>query len=167
MSEFYAGIGSRATPNDVLNRMQSWAKYLSNCGFTLRSGGAPGADQAFAKGAGSNKRIYLPWARFEGLDGIVCGGDQDLAVIAAQHHPAWSKLSPSVKKLMTRNVAQVLGYGAEKKRSAFVLCWTPGAKYGGGTGQAIRVALANNVPVFDLADPTASERLDAFLVGAV
>ncbi|HRY03076.1 MAG TPA: hypothetical protein P5256_08115, partial [Beijerinckiaceae bacterium] len=35
----------------------------------------------------------------------------------------------------------------------FVICWTKDARGGGGTGQAIRLARAHGVPVFDLADP--------------
>ena len=48
---YYAGIGSRETPDHVLETMASAAQYLGKEGFTLRSGGAKGADTAFDQGA--------------------------------------------------------------------------------------------------------------------
>ena len=45
----YAGIGSRATPQAELEAMTEAAKMLSEKGYTLRSGGAKGADTAFEK----------------------------------------------------------------------------------------------------------------------
>ena len=47
----YAGIGSRKTPNSILEEMTTLAKLLSNMGYTLNSGGAVGADTAFEQGA--------------------------------------------------------------------------------------------------------------------
>lgn len=164
---FYAGIGSRETPPDVLRAMTNWAYRLDSEGWILRSGGAPGADSAFEAGAGPDSRIYLPWAGFEGRDGIVCGDDPSLAAVAETYHPAWGELRQGAKRLMTRNVAQILGYGAERAPSMFVLCWTPGGKAGGGTGQAIRIANDYKIPVFDLAIPGEHERFDSLLQSGV
>lgn len=163
MSEFYAGIGSRETPPDVLKKMTSWAYYLDGCGFILRTGGARGADQAFEAGAGPETRMYLPWRGFEGKEGIVCGASERLAAVAEKFHPAWGRLSQGAKRLMTRNVAQVLGDDNETVPSKFVLCWTPGGKAGGGTGQAIRIAKHYGIPVFDLAVPGTAMALSDFL----
>ena len=58
----YAGIGSRETPIEVQSKMSKVAKMLEDKGYTLRSGGADGADFAFEKGLGKiskNKEIYL------------------------------------------------------------------------------------------------------------
>lgn len=35
---YYAGIGSRKTPNDVCEQMTEYAEVLMNCGMYLRSG---------------------------------------------------------------------------------------------------------------------------------
>jgi len=55
---------------------------------------------------------------------------------------------------------------------SFVLCWTPdGAEtttdpdHTGGTGQAIRIANANAIPVFNLFHKDALERLKTHLEG--
>lgn len=46
----YAGIGSRNTPEPVLALMQRCATRLEVLGYTLRSGGANGADSSFEAG---------------------------------------------------------------------------------------------------------------------
>jgi hypothetical protein len=87
----YAGIGSRETPTNVQNVMRHLGAYLYSQQWTLRSGGANGADKAFEEGvdrqmfANPNrtnhtnhasranrddkslsdyKEIYLPWIGF-------------------------------------------------------------------------------------------------------
>ncbi len=60
MSRFYAGIGARATPPEVLSLMTRAAFALLKRGYVLRSGHAIGADSAFARGAGEAAEIFLP-----------------------------------------------------------------------------------------------------------
>lgn len=155
----YAGIGSRQTPPDVLALMTKIAVRLEGSGLVLRSGGALGADSAFSAGAIGYKAIYLPWEGFNGHKhgaggGVVCGSQEDLQEIAKKHHPCWYSLNYAVRKLHTRNVAQILGsVNPGECKSLFVVCWTPGGKGGGGTGQALRVAKAYDVPIHDLGKP--------------
>ena len=47
----YAGIGARATPTAVLADMRVIAEWLARTGWHLSTGGAEGADTAFAEGA--------------------------------------------------------------------------------------------------------------------
>lgn len=58
-SMLYAGVGSRATPEPVLDLMRRCATRLEVLGYTLRSGGANGADTAFEEGC-CRKELYLP-----------------------------------------------------------------------------------------------------------
>ena len=48
--KYYAGVGSRETPPDVLKTMLKIGRYLAVKGYTLRSGGAKGADTALRMG---------------------------------------------------------------------------------------------------------------------
>lgn len=146
----YTGIGSRKTPQDIIFQMEDLAKHLCSCGWVLRSGGAKGADAAFERGSDAacrKKEIFLP------TDII----PDEAFDIASQYHPTWGGLPAYVKKLHARNVQQVLGENLDLA-SKFVICWTPdGAekettKETGGTGQAIRIANAYNVPVYNLAN---------------
>ena len=45
--KYYAGIGSRETPQEFLEFFTKLAKFLFSKGYTLRSGGAYGSDCAF------------------------------------------------------------------------------------------------------------------------
>ena len=65
--KYYAGIGSRSTPEDVLDRMYKLAILLAKRSYTLRSGGANGADTAFEKGCtivNGSIDLWLPWNGF-------------------------------------------------------------------------------------------------------
>ena len=58
----YAGIGARATPSSVLADMTVIAGWLARTGWHLATGGAEGADSAFAAGAPADRRsLWLPW----------------------------------------------------------------------------------------------------------
>ena len=156
-TKYYGGAGSQDTPEDVLERMRRYAEVLAESGYTLRSGGAPGADTAFEEGASEypeRQAIYLPWPGYNDRwgNGIVVGQDERLEQIAARYHPAWQNCRDSVRKLHTRNGPIILGHTQPVILSDFLLCWTYRFLGGGGTGQTIRVARAYGVPVYDLAD---------------
>lgn len=160
----YAGIGSRETPADVLNLMCRVANRLARDGYTLRSGNAPGADQAFADGhlmaGGAPIEIYLPWPNFE-KDFIDAWGAEivrrsrpqpEAYKIAEFFHPAWGRLSRGGRALQARNVHQIVGPEVHVPvLPEFVLCWTKGGRGGGGTGQALRMARTYGVEICDLA----------------
>lgn len=167
----YAGIGSRKTPVNQLERMTRAAIRLARIGYTLRSGGADGADTAFERGAGSLKEIFLPWVGFNGHQiGALANPTRDAEEIASSVHPAWGRLSPAAKKLMACNTHQILGADCAHP-CRFVLCWTPdGAESEadrgpgtGGTGQAIALADRRGIPVFNFARKDTGERLLRFL----
>jgi len=148
---YYAGIGSRETPKDVCAKMTKLAKYLAERKYILRSGGAEGADLAFEKGVWVQrlKEIYLPWKGFNDSKSELYTSSKEAEEIAIQFHPRWHLLKSGGKKLQTRNVHQVLGKDL-KTPSKFVICWTSDGKASGGTGQAIRIANAHQIPVFNL-----------------
>lgn len=169
----YAGIGSRQTPPQMLDLMADLAQTLATRGYTLRSGHAPGADQAFERGASTCAEVYLPWASFERA--VRCDADYQQAApspealqLAAQHHPAWDRLKPGARSLHARNCHQILGRDLNNPVS-FVVCWTrdgattnPGPSTG-GTGQALRLANAHSIPVFNLARLEHLTRVEAFI----
>lgn len=146
---YYSGIGSRNIPENIESLFISLGKFLEHHDFILRSGGARGADTAFETSVDSNhKEIYLPWERFNNnLSPLFNICDQAL-VMAEKFHPKWKNLNDKSKKFHARNCYQVLG-GDLTEPSEFVLCWTPNGDGSGGTGQAIRIANAYNIPVFD------------------
>lgn len=152
MSIYYTGIGSRNTPGVVLDVFRNIAEMLyTEYGFILRSGGAEGADTAFEQGVDrvhGEKEIYLPWNGFNGSQSNLIVRDQMAFTIAKKYHPYWSNLKDGAKKLQARNSHQVLGKDLCTP-SLFIVCWTENGKGGGGTGQAIRIANAYGIRIFD------------------
>lgn len=150
--KYYAGIGSRETPQYVLNIFEyNISTSLCKRGYTLRSGAAPGADSAFERGCDSlkgNKEIWLPWRGFENNDSNLIVHKQEAFELAEVYHDRWKSLSQGAQKLHARNMHQVLGADLTTPVK-FVVCYTKGGKRSGGTGQALRLAQDRNIPIFD------------------
>lgn len=152
--KYYAGIGSRQTPPDILDIMAGLAVRLARQGYILRSGAADGADAAFELGcseAGGKKEIYLPWKGFNGHSSKLYFVNNKAQKLAESLHPAWNKCSQGAKKLLARNCYQLLGQDLATPVE-FVVCWTKHAQMAGGTALGIRLAESRNIPVYNLAD---------------
>lgn len=167
----YTGVGARETPPDVLKIITDLASELSNK-YTLRSGGADGADTAFYIGSGKkNCDIYLPWPGFNGAprETDFCFIDHypDVLIdkatgILTELITYFPNMKQAVQKLFIRNVFQVLGNDLNSP-SKFLICWTENGELKGGTRIAILLANKFNVPVFNLANPSALKELRGFL----
>lgn len=165
-SRFYAGIGSRQSPIAILRKMQLLAADLrDDHGFTLRSGRAPGADQAFEAGAGNDAEIFKPWRAFEkgfltSFKPVVYDEPKDEALtMAAEYHPKWEALSWGGKRLMGRNMHQVMGWDLDDPVD-FVVCYTENGAMKGGTAQALRVAEDLAIPIFNFGSIGIDEELN-------
>jgi hypothetical protein len=145
--------------------MTELAKELESRGYTLRSGGAQGADTAFEKGVSNKKEIF---------PGGQKAGERELK-IAREIHPNPQALDNSknpafVWNLMARNTNQVFGKNLDVPVD-FVIAWTQDALTdytkrsikSGGTGQAIDMASRKGIPVINLANPNWRQELDRVL----
>lgn len=161
----YAGIGSRQTPAPVLKEMTRVASALEHYGFTLRSGGADGADKAFEAGVRdpAHKQIFLPWPRFNNNPSPYTGPKPEAWRMAADYHPNWDACSNAAKKFHARNTHQILGWDLND-RVDFVLCWTPYGEVRGGTGQALRIAQDFGAPIFNLYHENWEPNFKTFLI---
>jgi hypothetical protein len=168
----YAGIGARSTPPQMLNLMTRLASKLEGMGYILRSGGAAGADTAFETGVNNplNKQIYLPGrsfnSRLAGQPGLIDATRlphwQQAIATVNQFHPAPGKLSEFARNLMARNAMQVLGQNMNQP-AKMIVAWTPGGQITGGTGQALRLAQAYQIPIRNLGDPATLQSVQKFL----
>lgn len=166
MTRFYTGVGSRETPDDVMAQIREVSAKLALFGYAVRSGGAHGADTAFAEGAGDESHIYLPWRGFKSGAARSDAPSIDAYRMAATVHPAWAQLSRGARALHARNCHQVLGDDLQTP-SIFLVCWTADGcssertrtRKTGGTATAIVLADRNDIPVFNLRDPSAEDRL--------
>jgi hypothetical protein len=157
----YAGIGSRQTPPEICAACETMGFALASRGFTVRSGGAAGADEAFEAGAltaGGATEIYLPRRAYRrsvsSLYPEELGEEawRRAQQIAERFHGDWSRVRSShARALLTRDSFQVLGQNL-RSPSRFVIAWTEDGMASGGTGQAIRIAQAHAIPVLNLRD---------------
>ena len=166
--KFWAGIGSRETPEEIQDMMTEIASYLEDIGYILRSGNAQGADQAFAKGVKRAAQIWLPWMEFnqwfslshsEHKYAVINPDDEDAYSSIEKYHPKPKSLGHAAIKLMARNFRQVIGRDNESN-SEFVICWTKGGKPVGGTGQALRIASDHNIPIYNMFNLTVEQILN-------
>ena len=153
VGNIYAGIGSRETPKEILELMTLAAKAFADKGFTLRSGGAIGADVAFEKGCGTNKQIFRAKDCTEAAKEMT-----------SKYHPAWDKCNDYARNLHGRNCQILLGRDVTNPEPVkFVLCWTKDGKDTGGTGQAIRIATDMGIPVYNLYHREVVERIKTMI----
>lgn len=165
--KYYAGIGSRKTPPEILNLMVKIGCELAKRGFILRSGGAAGADSAFEKGCDSwyiasgmvNEPMEYPCPKqiFLAQDIKDDPASHQAMEEAKRYHPAWGRMNMFSRKLHARNAFQILGRGMHAP-SNVVICWTPDGCLShqsrtivtGGTGTAISIAQAHKIPILNL-----------------
>lgn len=153
--KYYAGIGARKTPNDVLEYMEIQGKLLAEKGYVLRSGGAKGADSAFEKGCDSVRGLKQIWSTRNKHE-----WEEHDWVIPIISRACWEKpflsMQMHTQRLLGRNTYQL--YGDPKLfedcvKSKFVLYWSQpenGENCSGGTRYAIRMAVEAEIPCFNL-----------------
>lgn len=156
--KYYAGIGARNTPPEIMDFMKEIASLLEERGWTLRSGAAEGADSAFASGVKKNAEIWIPWDSFGKPHNsnhtyiTISRFDKPALESVDKFHPSPQSLNDAARKLMARNYRQIVGDGIDgQPDSKFVIFWTPNGELKGGTAQAIKIAQSFNIPVFNLA----------------
>lgn len=153
-----ACIGSRETPFIVLDWMKEFGAKLVRAGYEIRSGNAPGADQAWARGGNSadprRVTLCLPWEDFE-KEAIVPGNVVRVLKLAESDHyvrdvrdthPNFGALSSGSVRLHARNAMIV--DGAHLVLGAL----NPTKSGGGGTGSAFRIAQRYKIATFNVAD---------------
>mgnify|MGYP006293097509 CR=1 FL=1 len=178
----YSGIGSKKTPQKIKDIMYQLGYKLAQKGYTLRSGGAKGADNAFEMGAfdaEGDMEIYLPYDGYQGRerDGLkyfVPSKEFDnyrkAVTISRKFHPNFENLSKNEKKFIVRDTYQVLGKELNSL-SNFIVCWTPDgctsdrerSEKTGGTGQAITTGSYYSVPIFNLKIKPHLEKIKGYL----
>lgn len=172
----YTLIGSRSTPQEILDLMTKFSYKAASKGYTVRSGGADGADTCAEEGvlnfikdnnlppekANSLMEIYLPWKDFNKRKSSDYGyktlstlpSRQEAYNIAERIHPAWERCSNGARSLHARNTMQCLGEVLIHP-SRFILCYGESEKKGsvipkGGTRSCCKLGEEYNVEIFNL-----------------
>jgi len=168
MPVWYAGIGSRGAPDDILILMARLGRTLTDKGFSLSSGDAIGSDYAFYVGARlsprfftTQPRIYLArngaGRRYEKLSlgfinakGLVDQYEEAQA-IAIKARGGIYGLNEYGIELHTRNAFQVLGSDLKQPVQAVYYYAEPlprnPDKVKGGTNTALQIAKAFGIEI--------------------
>jgi hypothetical protein len=156
--KYYAGIGSRRAPPEARELIHEFALELNRQKYTLRSGGADGADSFFEEVA-ILKEIFLPWKGFNKRPRVrehsdttvyVQSPTQDAIELAHEIIDRYDEREDGPRMLLARNMHQVLGEDLATPVE-FVICWTLDGKVVGGTAHAINLARRNKIPIYNLA----------------
>lgn len=174
--QVYAGIGPRKTPPDVFNVMVELGRLLCARGWTLRTGGAEGADTAFLNGCllwEPRDELYLPEPGYNGHQAsaaVLARPMPSAYAIAAKYNQTWwANHTERAKALHARNAHIILGrHLIDPVR--MVVTWTrdgsnDGVGRSGGTAAALRI-VAGEAPdalIFNLARPEHMERINRFI----
>jgi hypothetical protein len=147
-------------------KMEEVARFLSTA-YTLRTGGASGADSAFIRGSNDNTEIYVPKNGFNGFykennKNVIIEIPEEAFTMAEKYHPAYSQLSPFVKRLMARNCMQIFGKTLDNPVD-FVICYTNDGKFSGGTGQALRLAYDHKIKIYNLYNKEDFQKINRML----
>lgn len=175
-----AVIGSRETPDSIVELMTDFVAHFCNLGVVFDSGGAPQADRAVEQGywrAYWNNlepptliRVYLPFSTFEGLDRYL---DRPEYIVASTL-PAWeeakvmaanlynnygrnktfNQLGVGIQALGTRNMFQVLGPKLSRPKDVIVFYAKPARDkkliVEGGTNLAVALGDEYGIPMVNL-----------------
>lgn len=162
----YAGVGSRKLPAWAYAYLKQLAIELGRRGYAASTGDADGSDAAIFEGcieAGTPVTVYAGRGKASRPEGIRFASftpeqqARSLA-LAKQFHPNWTALSEDGRWLMARNGFQVLGPDLDAPVNA-LFCYAPGSRFegdrlasvSGGTGQAVRLAYAHDIPAYNIA----------------
>jgi hypothetical protein len=191
MKPCYAGIGSRRISASETATISSLASSLKDR-FTLYSGHAEGADQAFESGAGEESVVWLPFESFCTEVPIygksyVMGNSPAGIQSAMRFHPRGKMLHLGARAMMSRNHHQIFGLPPGHPKVSFVVCCAIQgcddetrdfllSRFGevdgrkmvessvhGGTGQAVRAASYFDIPVVNIRTEGWREKLQAII----
>lgn len=174
MDLIFTGVGSRyGAPIAAQKTATKITQWLCERGFLVRTGDAIGMDQVFREAGQGNCRYYAPHGRHNPIPGAVMISPDDeyyrqARDLTANTHPTFNVLGKFEKELHIRNAFEVLGDDLQNP-AKFVLCWTPDgaetktSRSTGGTGQAIRLAIKYNIPVFNINAEAFEARFRAFI----
>ena len=169
----YVGLGNDDAPQDVLEKMTEIAKILAERGWTLRhTGNIKGPDVAFEKGAGPSE-AYIAWKGFNERQSEFIPPKNvhpEVVTIMKQYMPTFDNIKPGVHKIIARSVYAIIGKDL-RSPARFIVCWSAdGAENAanktaktGFMGLPIAFGSSLNVPVFNLKNPDAYDRLMQFI----
>lgn len=165
----FVATGPRDAPASALSKMISFIEELETLGYTLRNGGRDGAEDLFEKSV-KRKEIHLPWKGFLDKDSKFTFTTDAARILASRFHPSYDNLKPVIQTFLATDVRMVMGKDL-RSPALFLMVWSEdGAETliektarTGNAGQAISVACALKIPIFNFGKSDAEQRLRTYL----
>jgi hypothetical protein len=165
----YVITGNREAPSEVVELMKRMVTLLEKNGYTMRSGGMDGPEDAVEKVA-IKKEIHLPWKDFNNKDSKFTFTPNHAKEIAAKFQPGYEGLKPVIQTFLAKNVRMLMGKDL-KGPALFMITWSEdGAETlsektikTGNAGHAVAIASTLRIPVFNLGKQGAESRLNSYL----
>ena len=166
----YAVSGNKEAPPEILAKIKELVAYLDSKGFTTRTGCADPIELAADDAATGKRERILPWKDFAEKESKLTWNSERAHVIAKMFHPTYDNMKKGVQHILGKNARLVLG---DKMNSParFLLIWTEdGAEHvrqktgkTGLAGHIIAIASAAGVPIYNLGNPSAEQRLREYV----
>lgn len=162
--------GNKGAPPEILAKIKELVGVLSNAGFTVRTGCDGEIELAADEAATQKRERILPWRDFAEKESKLTWNSERAHCIAKMFHPTYDTMKKGVQHILGKNARLILG---DKMNSParLLLTWSEdGVEHArqkssrtGLVGHTIAIATASGVPVFNLGNPNAEQRLREYV----
>lgn len=166
-------MGNYNANESILPLIQEVMNILRRNGFTARVSASKGFEEMAYNAAGRDGEVYLPFKGFEGKqEGFSTYSDAVSKEFAKRFLPEWNTIKESHQTFYSKNARLVLGKGC-KAPAQVAIIWSDDGVEGpssrtqksGHAGHVAAIAHAMKIPVFNLNNPGAIQRLTQFIEG--
>lgn len=165
----YAVTGNQDCPPEIISKFIEIAKRLETAGYTARCGGMDGIEDAVEK-AVKKVEVHLPWRGFNEKESRFTYNSERALAVAKMFHPTFDTMKKSIQAFLAKNARIIMG-DRMNSPALFLLCWSEDGvetfskktSRTGYAGHPIAIASALGIPVFNLGNPEAEQRLNFYL----
>lgn len=166
-------MGNYNANEAIMPLIQEVMGVLRRNGYITRVSCSKGFEEMAYNAAGRDGEVYLPFKGFEGkTEGFSTFSDAVSKEFAKRFLPEWNTIKESHQTFYSKNARLVLGKGC-KSPAQVVIIWSDDGVEGpanrtqksGHAGHVAAIAHAMKIPVFNLNNPGAVQRLTQFIEG--
>lgn len=168
----YGVVSNIKAPEPIIEKAKQVAEYLRDKPFMLRTGGGNTEIENVFEKSTDNKELYLPWKNFNQKDSKIFRYDQHICDIARWQQPGYETVPLWQQSFFNRTVGVVLGKDG-KSPVRFIIGWSYDSvehaihrtAKTGFIGVAVSVAALLKIPLFNLNNTDAFDRLKLYVNG--
>lgn len=164
--------GNFRAPEQLVPVIREMADLLKQNGFTIRTGGMEGFDQLVADNV-PGCEFHIPWNNFNKIENATSTFNTDeCKEYAKRYLPDWGNLKESHQAFFAKNARLVLGKQV-KQPCQIAIVWSEDGVEGPANrtahsqhaGHIAAICRAMYIPVINISNPNAVQRLRQFLEG--